>query len=127
MPVVFVSNMEVEDLVGSARKKAPGFMSGVKALPDIAVETVPMGKDAADRFIERHVSPGDIVLTDDNDLTAKCVNKGALAIDYRGRALECPSGYDKVGKKDVARMKPKSRKKKPSATRFRASLLQAVR
>lgn len=75
----------------------------------------------------RHISPGDIALTDDGDLTAKCMNKGALVIDYRGRVLGRPSGIGRVGKKDVARMKSIGRKKKLRRGSFRTSLMQAVR
>lgn len=129
MPVIFVSNMEVEDLVSSACKKEPDFMSSTQVLPDMTVEKVPMEKNAADKFIERHISSGDIVLTDDNDLTVKCMNKGALAIDFRGRVLGRPPKSGKVGKKDVRRMKQgssASRKKKSWDDSFRSSLLQAV-
>lgn len=80
-----------------------------------AIEKVPMKENAADRFIERHIASGDIVLIDDTNLTAKCLNKGALAIDYWGRVLGPSPESGMIGRKGVQRMKQKSstgRKKK---------------
>lgn len=129
VPIVFVSNREVKDLVGLARRKKPDFLLSVKTLPDMAIEQVPMKKNAADRFIECHIASGDIVLTDDTNLTAKCLNKGALAIDYRGRVLGPSPECGMIGRKGVRRMKQASstgRKKKSRENAFRTSLRKAV-
>ena len=88
-----------------------------------------MKRDATDRFIARHISSGDIVLTDDNDLTARCLNKGALAIDYRGRLIGRFPGSKGAGKAYVRHVKqtsPLVAEKKLSVEVFRESLLQAV-
>lgn len=97
--------------------------------PDLSIETVPAEKDAADRFIERHIAPGDIVLTDDTALMTLCMNKGALAIDYRGRAFGRPPDCGMLSKADVRIMRASSsrgRKKRSRGNAFRSTLLQAV-
>lgn len=128
-PVVFVSNLEVPDLIQMARKNDAGFLARTKTLPDLAIERVPIEKDAADTFIEEHIALGDIVLTDDYGLTANCLNKGALAIDYRGRTLEPMPECSLVESKDVSRIKGGAgtgRKNRACSKAFRKSLLRAV-
>ena len=55
----------VKDRVRTARNKEPGIMLGDQNMPDVTIERVPVEKNAADRYIVRHIAPGDIVLTDD--------------------------------------------------------------
>ena len=129
VPVVFVSNDEPEHVARSVRRATPWLELKGEDLPSLSIETVPMEKHAADRYIEQHVSLGDIVLTDDTALMTVCMNKGALVIDYRGRALGRPQGCGMLGKADVKAMRASSsvgRKKKSRANAFRSSLLQAV-
>ena len=66
-PVVFVSNKNVNDLVGSACKKEPDFTFSVQTLPDMTIEKVPVEKNAADLFIERNIASGDVVLVPSTD------------------------------------------------------------
>jgi uncharacterized protein YaiI (UPF0178 family) len=43
--------------------------------------------DAADDWIVHHVTPKDIVVSTDIPLAARCIQKGARAIDSRGRVF----------------------------------------
>ena len=45
---------------------------------------VPHGLDVADTYIVQHLSPEDLVVTQDVPLAAEVVEKGALAISHRG-------------------------------------------
>ena len=126
---MFVSNHRVENLVRSACRNEPDLILRMSHLPDMKIEKVPMGKDAADKLIEKRIESNDVVLTDDTALTVKCLNKGALVIDYRGRIFGRPLGGSWVGKNDVRDMKVASRtgrKKKDWARAFRKSLQQAI-
>ena len=129
VPVVFVSNHEPGQTARSMRDEKYKVWLGGGNPPEVAIETVPVEKDAADRFIERHIALGDIVLTDDTALMTICMNKGALAIDFRGRALGRPPECTMLGKADVKQMRasyPVGRKKRSRANAFRSSLMQAV-
>lgn len=98
-------------------------------MPVLSIEKVPAVKNATDQYIEQRISPGDIVLTDDIGLMAVCMNKGALAIDYRGRALARQPECGMLGKEDVKLMRASvstGRKKKSRANAFRSTLLRAV-
>ncbi|MGI6221488.1 MAG: DUF188 domain-containing protein [Coriobacteriales bacterium] len=129
VPVVYVSNRKVKDLVRTACRKESDFISRAPNLPEMTVKKVPKEKNAADHFIERNIVSGDIVLTNDNELMAKCLNKGALAIDFEGRAFGlCQMGMQ-VEKKSVKRMKAALRRpleKMGPVSMFRTSLLKAV-
>lgn len=46
---------------------------------------VPEGADAADDVIAARAEKGDVVITNDIPLAARCLEKGALPIDPRGR------------------------------------------
>lgn len=49
---------------------------------------VPEGPDAADDVIVERAGPGDVVVTADIPLAARCIAKGAKPIDPRGRPFE---------------------------------------
>ncbi|WP_343116452.1 YaiI/YqxD family protein [Ostreiculturibacter nitratireducens] len=53
------------------------------------VETVfvPEGPDIADKWIAERAGPGDVVVTGDIPLAAKCVAAGARVLKYNGEAL----------------------------------------
>ncbi len=59
----------------------------------IRLEVVESGFDAADDWIAEHVVPGDIVVTADIPLAARCLAKGAQAIGSTGR----PFTEDNIG------------------------------
>lgn len=48
---------------------------------------VPAGPDIADDYIAEKIGAGDICVTDDIPLAARCVRKGALVVTPRGRLL----------------------------------------
>lgn len=48
---------------------------------------VPDGPDVADMWIADRVGPGDVVVTGDIPLAAKCVAAGALVVKHNGEAL----------------------------------------
>jgi uncharacterized protein YaiI (UPF0178 family) len=54
---------------------------------------VPEGLDAADNWIAAHVGAGDIVITADTRLAARCLARGARVLGYSGR----PFTDDSIG------------------------------
>lgn len=52
--------------------------------PLIELVIVPEGADAADKWIADAIRPGDICVTGDIPLAAKCIEAGAAAINHRG-------------------------------------------
>jgi uncharacterized protein len=48
---------------------------------------VPHGPDAADDWIAEEIQPGDVVITADIPLAARCIAVGALALGTNGRAF----------------------------------------
>jgi uncharacterized protein len=59
---------------------------GIRPNPDPRVRTVlvPEGPDAADRWIAERIGPGDICVTADTPLAARCLESGARAIRPNG-------------------------------------------
>jgi uncharacterized protein len=53
--------------------------------PDVTLEIVDQGFDAADDWIVARVGPEDIVITADIPLAARCVEKGATVLGTSGR------------------------------------------
>jgi uncharacterized protein YaiI (UPF0178 family) len=68
---------------------------GIRPSRHPLVETVivPEGPDAADRWIAGRIGPGDICVTGDIPLAARCLDKGAAAINHRGE----PFTRDNIG------------------------------
>ena len=62
---------------------------GLRPSRNPLVETVivPDGPDVADMWIAGRAGPGDVVVTGDIPLAAKCVEAGALVIRHNGEAL----------------------------------------
>lgn len=56
-------------------------------ITNVEMVVVPAGPDLADDWIADNISAGDICITDDIPLAARCVKKKAHAINCRGRAL----------------------------------------
>ena len=52
--------------------------------PLVTLEVVPGGFDAADDWIVDHAGPGDIVITADIPLAARCIQSGARVLGTRG-------------------------------------------
>jgi uncharacterized protein len=53
--------------------------------PDVVLEVVDRGFDAADDWIVSHVAPDDIVVTADIPLAARCLAAGACVLGTTGR------------------------------------------
>jgi hypothetical protein len=57
------------------------------ANPLVEVVYVPDGPDEADKWIAERAGPGDVVVTGDIPLAAKCVEAGARVVKHDGDAL----------------------------------------
>ena len=53
----------------------------------VTLTTVTAGSDLADDWIAERITAGDICITDDIPLAARCIAKGAVALNGRGRVL----------------------------------------
>lgn len=62
-----------------------GSWMRVPSGPDIALEVVDQGFDAADDWIVAHAVPDDIVITADIPLAARCLAAGAYVLGPTGR------------------------------------------
>lgn len=62
---------------------------GIRPSPNPLIQTVIVsaGPDEADKWIATHAGPGDIVITVDIPLAARCVEAGAKVIKHNGEAL----------------------------------------
>ncbi|MEM9472968.1 MAG: YaiI/YqxD family protein [Pseudomonadota bacterium] len=63
---------------------------GIRPDPDPLVETVivPDGPDVADKWIAEHAGKGDICITGDIPLAARCIEAGASVIKHNGEVLD---------------------------------------
>lgn len=81
---------EVEK-VGTRHKAQMYIVSngGLRPSQNPLVETiiVPDGPDVADMWIAERAGPGDVVITGDIPLAAKCVEAGAQVLKHNGEAL----------------------------------------
>ncbi|MBZ0128465.1 MAG: YaiI/YqxD family protein [Rhodobacteraceae bacterium] len=81
-----------EALRVAARHNLPVFIvcnGGIRPNPHPLVQTiiVPDGPDEADRWIAERAGRGDVVITGDIPLAAKCVAAGARVLRHNGEAL----------------------------------------
>jgi hypothetical protein len=62
---------------------------GIRPRPHPLIESVyvPEGPDAADKWIAERAGPGDVVVTADMPLAAKCVAQGARVLKHDGEDL----------------------------------------
>lgn len=62
---------------------------GIRPSPDPRVETVivPEGPDAADQWIAARIGRGDVCVTGDIPLAARCIAAGARALKHDGEAF----------------------------------------
>ncbi|WP_375688903.1 YaiI/YqxD family protein [Pseudooceanicola sp. LIPI14-2-Ac024] len=56
--------------------------------PLVEIVVVPEGPDAADMWIAERAGPGDVVVTQDIPLAARCVEAGARVLKPNGEALD---------------------------------------
>jgi len=59
----------------------------LREAPWLELVLVGGGLDAADDWIAEHAGPGDIVITDDIPLAARCVGRGAHVLSPKGRVF----------------------------------------
>ncbi|MHA1536165.1 MAG: YaiI/YqxD family protein [Alphaproteobacteria bacterium] len=62
---------------------------GIRPSPHPLVETVivPEGPDAADMWIAERIGPGDVCVTGDIPLAARCIEAGGRALKHNGEAF----------------------------------------
>ncbi len=85
VPMTFVANADLQ--------------IGNSALWQMVV--VPTKSDAADQHIAQHVAPGDLVITADVPLAAEVVEKGAAAIDPRGKETTADDARAQLSMRNV--------------------------
>ncbi len=76
----------------AARHNMPTYVVACQQMrdpgaPGVTMIVVPAGPDIADDWIAEKITAGDICITDDIPLAARCVKKGALVLNGRGRLL----------------------------------------
>lgn len=78
-------DLEVTLVTGSRMRTPPGAK--------VTLEVVEQGLDAADDWIVEHAEPGDIVVTADIPLAARCMAKGVSVLGTSGK----PFTEDNIG------------------------------
>lgn len=69
--------------------------------PLVTVVVVPEGPDAADRWIAEQIGPGDICVTADIPLAARCVEAGARAVSHSGEAFTPNNIGERLAMRDL--------------------------
>ncbi|MEM6763018.1 MAG: YaiI/YqxD family protein [Pseudomonadota bacterium] len=85
VPVVIVSN------------------GGLRPRPEAIVSTVvvPGGPDVADRYIAERIGEGDICVTGDIPLAARCIEAGAVALRHNGDAFTVHNIGNQLAMRDL--------------------------
>jgi uncharacterized protein YaiI (UPF0178 family) len=98
--------------------------------PRIRLEVVSDGFDAADHWIVEHAGRGDIVVTDDIPLAARCLAKGARVLTGRGQIRDQDSIGDTMANRGLMQYLREagaiSGGQKPIDARDRGEFLQAL-
>ena len=82
-------------------------------VPDgMGVELVVVGRDpdAADDWIARNVRPGDVVITADVPLAARCLEAGARALGTSGREFDADSIGGALAMRELLAQLPRGRR-----------------
>ena len=76
---------------------------GLRPLQNPLVETiiVPDGPDVADMWIAERAGQGDVVITGDIPLAAKCIERGALVLKHNGEALSAANIGNVLATRDL--------------------------
>ncbi len=76
---------------------------GIRPSPHPLVETVIVGQgpDAADMWIAERVGPGDICVTGDVPLAARCIEAGARALRHTGEAFTAANIGNALAMRDL--------------------------
>lgn len=70
--------------------------------PRVEVVIVPEGADAADRWIAERIGPGDVCVTADIPLAARCIEAGARALKPDGEAFTTANIGSRLAMRDLA-------------------------
>ncbi|HKK35190.1 MAG TPA: YaiI/YqxD family protein [Paracoccaceae bacterium] len=70
--------------------------------PRVEVVIVPEGADAADRWIAERIGPGDVCVTADIPLAARCIEAGARALKPDGEAFTPANIGSRLAMRDLA-------------------------
>ena len=96
---------EVET-VATRRKVTVKMVSngGIRPSPNPLIESVFVseGADEADKWIASNAGPGDVVITNDIPLAAKCVEAGAKVLKPNGEALTAANIGNVLAMRDLA-------------------------
>ncbi|WP_209427519.1 YaiI/YqxD family protein [Pararhodobacter sp. SW119] len=91
--------------VGTRHRVAMVIVSngGIRPSPNPLVETVIVasGPDEADKWIAERAGPGDIVITGDIPLAAKCVEAGAQVLKHDGQVLNAQNIGNVLATRDL--------------------------
>jgi uncharacterized protein YaiI (UPF0178 family) len=71
------------------------------AHPLVRVEVVAAGADAADMWIAERIGPGDVCVTSDVPLAARCVSAGARALRPNGEAFSAANVGTALAMRDL--------------------------
>ncbi len=76
---------------------------GIRPSPHPLVETVIVaeGPDAADMWIAERIGPGDVCVTGDIPLAARCIEAGARAIRHNGEAFTAANIGHQLAMRDL--------------------------
>ncbi len=70
--------------------------------PLVTMVYVDQGADAADRWIAERAKPGDVVVTADTVLAARCIDAGALVLKPNGESLTAANIGTVLAMRDLA-------------------------
>lgn len=69
--------------------------------PLVTTVTVPEGPDAADRWIAERIGPGDVCITGDIPLAARCLEAGAQAVRHNGEPFTAANIGHQLAMRDL--------------------------
>lgn len=98
--------VRAEALRVAGRHRVAAFVvsnGGIRPVPDPLVTTVIVdeGPDAADRWIAERIGPGDVCVTADVPLAARCVAAGATAIRADGEIWDAANVGSALAQRDL--------------------------
>ena len=69
--------------------------------PLVEMVVVPEGPDAADRWIAERIGPGDVCVTGDIPLAARCLENGGVAVRHNGDAFTAANIGNQLAMRDL--------------------------
>lgn len=77
---------------------------GIRPIPHplVRIEVVAEGADAADKWIAERIGAGDVCVTADVPLAARCVERGAQALAHDGTAFTAANVGARLAMRDLA-------------------------